>query len=100
MSYKSVAIFDIMKLQWINGKYLNTFPTDKLINIIEKHQKNYGILSHSEGPFVAITPISVVQLIYNLGDVKCPQTFLFNFPNAEKIVKEWRTTMVMLKKWL
>ncbi|GKV26891.1 hypothetical protein SLEP1_g36105 [Rubroshorea leprosula] len=41
--------------------------------------------------------IRVIQLIYNAGDVKGPQTVAFNLPNDERIVKDRGTSMVMLK---
>ncbi|XP_065865634.1 nudix hydrolase 3 [Euphorbia lathyris] len=46
---------------------------------------------------VSAAPIRVIQLIYNSGDVKGPQTVAFNLPNDERIVNERGTSMVMLK---
>nr|DAD45461.1 TPA_asm: hypothetical protein HUJ06_003691 [Nelumbo nucifera] len=46
---------------------------------------------------VAAAPIRVIQLVYNAGDVKGPQTVAFNLPNDERIVKDRGTSMVMLK---
>ncbi|XP_047981304.1 nudix hydrolase 3 [Salvia hispanica] len=46
---------------------------------------------------VSAAPIRVVQLIYNAGDVKGPQTVAFNLPNDERIVNERGSSMVMLK---
>ncbi|KAF6151242.1 hypothetical protein GIB67_002941 [Kingdonia uniflora] len=46
---------------------------------------------------VVAAPIRVIQLVYNAGDVKGPQTVAFNLPNDERIVKERGTSMVMLK---
>ncbi|KAJ0984916.1 hypothetical protein J5N97_003272 [Dioscorea zingiberensis] len=46
---------------------------------------------------VAAAPIRVIQLIYNAGDVKGPQTVAFNLPNDERIVNERGTSMVLLK---
>ncbi|KAF2301548.1 hypothetical protein GH714_025728 [Hevea brasiliensis] len=46
---------------------------------------------------VNAAPIRVIQLIYNAGDVKGPQTVAFNILNDERIVKERGTSMVMLK---
>ncbi|KZV31729.1 nudix hydrolase 3 [Dorcoceras hygrometricum] len=46
---------------------------------------------------VIAAPIRVVQLVYNAGDVKGPQTVAFNLPNDERIVKDRGTSMVMLK---
>lgn len=49
----------------------------------------------SEG--VTAAPIRVIQLLYNSGDVKGPQTVAYNLPNDERIVKGRGTSMVMLK---
>ncbi|KAI3437176.1 uncharacterized protein J3R85_005602, partial [Psidium guajava] len=46
---------------------------------------------------VKAAPIRVIQLVYNAGDVKGPQTVAFNLPNDERIVKDQGTSMVMLK---
>ncbi|KAG5537376.1 hypothetical protein RHGRI_024721 [Rhododendron griersonianum] len=46
---------------------------------------------------IIAAPIRVIQLIYNSGDVKGPQTVAFNLPNDETIVKDRGTSMVMLK---
>ncbi|XP_048432699.1 LOW QUALITY PROTEIN: nudix hydrolase 3 [Pyrus x bretschneideri] len=46
---------------------------------------------------VISAPIRVIDLIYNAGDVKGPQTAAFNLPNDEHIVKDRGTSMVMLK---
>ncbi|XP_020587951.1 nudix hydrolase 3 isoform X1 [Phalaenopsis equestris] len=46
---------------------------------------------------VVAAPIRVLNLIYNAGDVKGPQTVAFNLPNDERIVNERGTSMVMLK---
>lgn len=46
---------------------------------------------------VIAAPIRVIQLVYNSGDVKGPQTVAFNLPNDERIVKDRGTSMVMLK---
>ncbi|XP_044496382.1 nudix hydrolase 3 isoform X1 [Mangifera indica] len=46
---------------------------------------------------VIAAPIRVIQLVYNAGDVKGPQTVAFNLPNDEHIVKDRGTSMVMLK---
>ncbi|XP_077238192.1 nudix hydrolase homolog 3 isoform X2 [Tasmannia lanceolata] len=46
---------------------------------------------------VIAAPIRVIQLIYNSGDVKGPQTVAFNLPNDERIVNDHGTSMVILK---
>ncbi|PRQ50340.1 putative isopentenyl-diphosphate Delta-isomerase [Rosa chinensis] len=46
---------------------------------------------------VISAPIRVIELLYNAGDVKGPQTVAFNLPNDERIVKDRGTSMVMLK---
>ncbi|XP_012454666.1 nudix hydrolase 3 isoform X1 [Gossypium raimondii] len=46
---------------------------------------------------IIAAPIRVVQLLFNAGDVKGPQTIAFNLPNDERIVKDRGTAMVILK---
>ncbi|KAI3453908.1 hypothetical protein Pfo_010571 [Paulownia fortunei] len=60
-------------------------------------EKNLPMDSVYKSEDVIAAPIRVVQLIYNAGDVKGPQTVAFNLPNDERIVKDRGTSMVMLK---
>ncbi|KAK6129885.1 hypothetical protein DH2020_036356 [Rehmannia glutinosa] len=60
-------------------------------------EKNLPMDSVYKSEDVIAAPIRVVQLIYNVGDVKGPQTVAFNLPNDERIVKDRGTSMVMLK---
>ncbi|CAN0920328.1 Nudix hydrolase 3 [Linum grandiflorum] len=46
---------------------------------------------------VKVSPIRVIQLIYNSGDVDGPQINAFNLPNDERIVKDRGTSMVIIK---
>ncbi|XP_051119713.1 nudix hydrolase 3-like [Andrographis paniculata] len=60
-------------------------------------EKNLPMDDAYKSEDVSAAPIRVVQLIYNSGDVKGPQTVAFNLPNDERIVKDRGTSMVMLK---
>ncbi|KAG2648120.1 glutamate--tRNA ligase, chloroplastic/mitochondrial-like [Panicum virgatum] len=48
---KSGAVFDAMKLKWMNGQHLRSFPTDELIKAFEDRWKDTGILQESESGF-------------------------------------------------
>eukprot|EP00257_Ricinus_communis_P013454 XP_015570885.1 nudix hydrolase 3 [Ricinus communis] len=60
-------------------------------------EQNLPMDSSYKSTDVNAAPIRVIQLIYNAGDVKGPQTVAFNLPNDERIVKDRGTSMVMLK---
>ncbi|XP_071700414.1 nudix hydrolase 3-like [Rutidosis leptorrhynchoides] len=64
------------------------------LQILEQNLPMDNIYKSSE---VISAPIRVVQLVYNSGDVKGPQTVAFNLPNDERILKERGSSMVMLK---
>ncbi|KAK1424096.1 hypothetical protein QVD17_19408 [Tagetes erecta] len=49
---KSGAIFDSVKLRWMNGQHLKALPTDELLKSIGEQWSSAGILNESEGPFV------------------------------------------------
>ncbi|GAB2267563.1 Glutamate--tRNA ligase, chloroplastic/mitochondrial [Dionaea muscipula] len=49
---KGGAIFDSVKLRWMNGQYLQSFPPEELARLIGQHWKSSGILNESEGQFV------------------------------------------------
>ncbi|KAF7814571.1 nudix hydrolase 3 [Senna tora] len=60
-------------------------------------EQNLPMDSEYKSTDVKAAPIRVIQLIYNAGDVKGPQTVAFNLPNDERIVNDRGTSMVMLK---
>ncbi|XP_050234654.1 nudix hydrolase 3-like isoform X2 [Mercurialis annua] len=60
-------------------------------------EQNLPIDNAYKSTGVNAAPIRVIQLIFNAGDVKGPQTVAFNLPNDERIVKDRGTSMVMLK---
>ncbi|XP_027344440.1 nudix hydrolase 3 [Abrus precatorius] len=60
-------------------------------------EENLPMDSAYKSKDVNAAPIRVIQLLYNAGDVKGPQTLAFNLPNDERIVKEQGSSMVMLK---
>eukprot|EP01018_Ginkgo_biloba_P007156 Gb_18279 [translate_table: standard] len=64
---------------------------------LQELESNLPLDDKYKSKHVAAAPIRVIQLIYNAGDVKGPQTVAFNLPNDERIVKERGSAMVMLK---
>ncbi|XP_076905797.1 glutamate--tRNA ligase, chloroplastic/mitochondrial-like [Bidens hawaiensis] len=49
---KSGAIFDSVKLRWMNGLHLKALPTEELLKSIGEQWRSAGILNVSEGSFV------------------------------------------------
>ncbi|KAI3795645.1 hypothetical protein L1987_38301 [Smallanthus sonchifolius] len=49
---KSGAIFDSVKLRWMNGQHLKALPTDELLKSIGEQWRSAGILNESEGLFI------------------------------------------------
>ncbi|GAB2225039.1 hypothetical protein Drorol1_Dr00005821 [Drosera rotundifolia] len=49
---KGGAIFDSVKLRWMNGRYLQSLPPNELTRLIGDHWKRSGILNESDGQFV------------------------------------------------
>ncbi|KAM3224245.1 hypothetical protein ACQJBY_057566 [Aegilops geniculata] len=64
---------------------------------LEDLEKNLPLDNIYKSDNVSAAPIRVMNLLYNSGDVKGPQTIAFNLPNDERIVNERGTSMVMLK---
>ncbi|KAG8057932.1 hypothetical protein GUJ93_ZPchr0002g25244 [Zizania palustris] len=48
---KSGAVFDAVKLKWMNGQHLRSLPQDVLIKSFEDRWKDAGILQESESSF-------------------------------------------------
>ncbi|KAM7459718.1 hypothetical protein LguiA_036712 [Lonicera macranthoides] len=66
-------------------------------NHLQVLEQNLPLENVYKSEDVIAAPIRVIQLAYNAGDVKGPQTVAFNLPNDEHIVKDRGTSMVMLK---
>ncbi|KAK9051866.1 hypothetical protein SSX86_028495 [Deinandra increscens subsp. villosa] len=49
---KSGAIFDSVKLRWMNGQHLKALPVDELIKTVGEQWRSAGILNESEGLFI------------------------------------------------
>lgn len=64
---------------------------------LQEMEDNLPMADEYKSKGVTASPIRVIQLLYNSGDVKGPQTVAFNLPNDDRIVKERGTAMVMLK---
>ncbi|KAG9141797.1 hypothetical protein Leryth_023317 [Lithospermum erythrorhizon] len=66
-------------------------------NNLQVLEKNLPMDDDYKSDDIVAAPIRVIQLLYNAGDVKGPQTVAFNLPNDERIVKDRGSSMVMLK---
>ena len=77
---KSAAIFDFVKLRWMNGQHLRAHPVDKLTKILGEHWKNAGILSESEGPFVNEVAELLKDGIDLVSDLDQAVANLFSYP--------------------
>uniref|UniRef100_A0ACD5ZDS8 Uncharacterized protein n=1 Tax=Avena sativa TaxID=4498 RepID=A0ACD5ZDS8_AVESA len=64
---------------------------------LEDLEKNLPVDNIYKSDHVSAAPIRVMNLFYNSGDVKGPQTIAFNLPNDVRILNERGTSMVMLK---
>uniref|UniRef100_A0ACD5ZAA2 Uncharacterized protein n=1 Tax=Avena sativa TaxID=4498 RepID=A0ACD5ZAA2_AVESA len=64
---------------------------------LEDLEKNLPLDNIYKSDHVSAAPIRVMNLLYNSGDVKGPQTIAFNLPNDVRILNERGTSMVMLK---
>ncbi|KAL3680481.1 hypothetical protein R1sor_023437 [Riccia sorocarpa] len=74
--------------------------TNKLLLFSQRLQEledHLPMAEHHKSKSVAASPIRVINLIYNSGDVKGPQTVAFNLPNDDRIVKARGSAMVMLR---
>ncbi|CAM6010514.1 unnamed protein product [Sphagnum balticum] len=64
---------------------------------LQELEDNLPMASEYKSKGVSASPIRVIRLLFNSGDVKGPQTVAFNLPNDDRIVKERGSAMVMLK---
>eukprot|EP00249_Psilotum_nudum_P011812 c23399_g1_i1 orf=388-2739(-) len=66
-------------------------------NHLQELENNLPLDNKYKSKSVTASPIRVIRLVYNAGDVKGPQTVAFNLPNDDKIVKAHGSAMVLLK---
>ncbi|KAL2621337.1 hypothetical protein R1flu_001542 [Riccia fluitans] len=64
---------------------------------LQELEDHLPMSDHYKSKTVAASPIRVINLIYNSGDVKGPQTVAFNLPNDDRIVKKRGSAMVILR---
>eukprot|EP01018_Ginkgo_biloba_P032265 Gb_08295 [translate_table: standard] len=77
---KSAAIFDLVKLRWINGQHLRNLPSDDFTKILGEHWKSTGILSQSEDSFVNEATDMLKTGIDLVSDSDKELTKLFSYP--------------------
>ncbi|KAL3684264.1 hypothetical protein R1sor_002286 [Riccia sorocarpa] len=49
---KSAAIFDLVKLGWMNGQHLRSLPVEEISKMFGEQWLRAGLVSRSEGPFI------------------------------------------------
>ncbi|CAM6129567.1 unnamed protein product [Calypogeia fissa] len=64
---------------------------------LQELEDNLPLAREYKNKGVAASPIRVINLVFNAGDVKGPQTVAFNLPNDDRIIKDRGSAMVMLK---
>lgn len=85
--HKSGAIFDIKKLNWINGEYIKRMPDSALQSRITPYFERYFGSVNSE--YIATTLPLVRERIKKLSDIQ-EFTFLFKEPEYEKELLNWK----------
>lgn len=77
---KSGAIFDSVKLSWMNGQHLRALPSDTLTKLFGKEWKNAGLLVESDGMFVKEATELLKDGIDLINDSKSVLSNLLSYP--------------------
>ncbi|TRZ82740.1 glutamate--tRNA ligase [bacterium] len=82
----SGAIFDLNKLEWINGYYIRNFPEKKYLEMALKYLKG-----HNENKEY-LTKVSMVsrKRLKKLSDLERDTNFFFNEPQYEQTLLCWK----------
>ncbi len=82
----SGAIFDLNKLEWINGHYIRNFPEKKYLEMALKYLKDYN--KNKE----YLTKVSIIsrERLKKLSDLKKDTKFFFNEPQYEQTLLCWK----------
>ncbi|MCO5554761.1 hypothetical protein L7F22_008295 [Adiantum nelumboides] len=74
-----------------------TFQVELFSHHLQNLENNLPMEEKYKSKGVKASPIRVMELIFNAGDVKGPQTLAFNLPNDERVVEKHGNAMVMMK---
>uniref|UniRef100_A0A383VW33 glutamate--tRNA ligase n=1 Tax=Tetradesmus obliquus TaxID=3088 RepID=A0A383VW33_TETOB len=85
---KSAAVFDKVKLSWMNGQHLRALPEEELLSRIADALVAGGVLADASSAFAAAMASLVKGSVDMLGDAAAQVPALLGYPLAETVQSE------------
>ncbi|KAF6253056.1 non-discriminatory gln-glu-trna synthetase [Scenedesmus sp. NREL 46B-D3] len=82
---KSAAVFDKVKLSWMNGQHLRALPEEELVSRIGEALVAAGVLSDASSAFAAAVSSLVKGSVDMLGDAAGQVPQLLGYPLSETV---------------
>lgn len=85
---KSPAVFDKVKLAWMNGQHLRSLPEDELVSMLAQALVDAGLLAKADSPFAAAVAGLVKGSCDLVKDASEQVPALFGYPLEETTASE------------
>lgn len=85
---KSPAVFDIKKLNWINGQHLRALPEAEVIELVGQHLQEAGLVSDSGSPFATSAALMVQEKLELVNDASPIIAKTLSYPLAETVASD------------
>jgi len=82
---KSPAVFDKVKLSWMNGQHLRALDEPVVTAMVGEHLKTVGVLKSAEGPLVAALAACVQNSLELVADAEAEVRPILGYPLAETV---------------
>lgn len=88
---KSGAVFDLVKLDWMNREYIKALPDEELARLVRPYLENNAIRITDEDLFVRVVGASRDRL-RTLGEIAEQSRFFFELREYEPELLNWKET--------
>jgi len=85
---KSPAVFDIKKLNWINGQHLRALPEEERAAIVGAHLVEAGVAKEALSPFASLAAAMVAEKIELVNDASPLVADALAYPLAETLATD------------
>lgn len=85
---KSPAVFDKVKLSWMNGQHLRALPPADALALVGPHLAAAGLLARSDSPFAAALVELMQQSLELVADAEAELGRYVRYPLAETLATD------------
>lgn len=85
---KSPAVFDKVKLSWMNGQHLRALPVDAVQALVGPHLVSAGLLARPDSPFATAAVALMQQSLELVADSEGEMQRYVRYPLAETLASD------------